>query len=188
MLFQLTPSAMPEGYGEALLPLVAAKAWLGVYHDDQDALIEALRDAGVDMTERYTSRYLAPREGLVIEFAGFGAGMRIPYGPAPVVTGIAYLDADGAEASIADGEWRVGVGGCLLPALGARWPVSSGTVSVTFDAGYAAGACPDGLLTAAKMFMSHLWVSGDAIAAEGLEGKLPGGFVAVAGMFRAPVI
>ena len=72
MLFQLTPSAMPEGYGEAVLPLAEAKAWARVLYDDEDTVLELLRDAAVDGVEQFTSLYLRPRAGIVATFAGSG--------------------------------------------------------------------------------------------------------------------
>lgn len=196
MLFQITPSAIPEGYGEALLPIDDAKAWLRVFDDEQDLLIAALRDAALDAVEQYCGVYLGPRTGMVASFAGFGTGMRVGRGPAAglAVTAVSYVDSAGVavemvapEEGVA-GDWRVAVGGSLVPAIGACWPVSYGPVTVTFDAGFAAGTAPPGLITAAKMFMATLFSNRETVVTGATVEELPLGFKMLCDQHRMPVI
>lgn len=179
MLFQITPSAVPNGYGEALLSLAACKAWLAVLEDDFDDLIAALRDAAIDTVEQYTGCYLAPRTGLVATFNAFdgAVAMRLGRGPEAsiVVQSVAYVDAAGAAVTMDDAAWRWTVAG-LRPAIGSTWPMDASQVAVTFSAGFAAGACPAGLLAAAKMFVAHLFANREAVITQGAAGELPLGF------------
>lgn len=192
MLFHVSPTALPEGYGDALLPLAACKAHLGLpaEADEFDGLIEALRDAAIDGVEQYANLYLGRRTGLEAVFSGFGPGMRLGRGPVGslAITTVAYLDGDSSPVSLVTGGWRLGVDDGLLPAIGTAWPVSHGPVTVTFDAGYPAGACPAGLLLAAKMFVAFLFANREALASDGLTGDLPGGVIWWCDRYRMPVI
>lgn len=190
MLFHLTPTAPAEGYGEALLPLVEAKAWVRVIADDDDDLIGALRDAAINMVEQYTGTRLALTTGLVARFEGFGPGMRMGVGPAASVDvqSVSYVDASGTTVTLADGAWRVAVDGALVPAIGTCWPVSSGPVTVTFDAGFAAGAAPSPLITAAKMFLAHLFENREAVVLGTITSEVPMGFMMLCAPYRMPVI
>lgn len=179
MLFQIAPSAVPEGYGEALLPLAACKAWLRILDDEFDPLIDALRDAAIDAVEQYTGCYLAPRTGLVATFAGLddAAPMRLGRGPEASISvqSVAYVDSTGAATAMDGSTWRWTVGG-LLPAIGTSWPIGASQVAVTFSAGFPAGTCPAGLITAAKMFVAHLFANPEAVVTQGAAGELPLGF------------
>lgn len=179
MLFQIAPSAVPDGYGEALLPLAACKAWLRILDDEFDPLITALRDAAIDAVEQYTGCYLAPRTGLVATFAGFdgAAAMRLGRGPEAsiAVQSVAYADSTGTAIAMDGSAWRWAVGG-LLPAIGTSWPSGASQVAVTFSAGFPAGTCPAGLITAAKMFLAHLFANPEAVVTQGAAGELPLGF------------
>jgi uncharacterized phiE125 gp8 family phage protein len=190
MLFTLTPSAPAEGYGEALLAIDAAKAWLRVDGDDEDDLIEALRDAAIDMVEQYTNVRLAPVSGLIARFAGFGARMRVGIGPVSTLTvsAIGYVDGAGEAQTIDAGGWRIDAGGDLMPAIGATWPQGGGEVTVTFSAGYPEGACPAGLIAAAKMFLAHLYRNREAVVVGAVSGELPLGFTTLCDRYRLPVL
>lgn len=188
MLFTLSPVAMEDGYGEAILPLADAKAHLRVEDDDsEDDLIAALRDASIDMVQQYTSLRLGRTEGIVATFEGFGRCMRMGVGPASTVevTGVSYIDSAGAQVDLVAGEgWQVGVGGALLPAFGATWPMTGGKVIVTFSAGYEPGSCPPSLVSAAKLMLGHLYANREAVVSSGASGELPLGVTTLCNLYR----
>lgn len=190
MLFTLTPAAQADGYAEAIVPLAEVKAWVRVVTDDEDVLIAALRDAAVDFVEQYCNVRLGPVTGLVATFAAFGGRMRPGIGPVSTVkvTAIDYVDADGAEAAIEGGGWRVGQAGDVLPAIGTAWPSGGSDVAVTFDAGYPAGACPPMLVTAAKMFVAFLYDAREGIIANGMTADAPLGVTRLCDRYRMPVL
>jgi len=190
MLFTLTPSAMPEGYGEALLPLDAVKAWCGVLSDDFDDLLKALRDASLQMVEQYCAVRLAPVTGQVATFATFGPRMRVGIGPIAtlVVTGISYTDRDGASVVLDAGGWRIDPSGSILPTYNSCWPTGASDVVVTFDAGYPEGAAPPALINAAKLFIAFLFSNRDTVVSNGISGDLPLGFTSLCDLFRMPGI
>jgi len=189
MLFTLSPSAMPAGYGEALLPLDALKAHLGVFADDDFELIAALRDVAIDAVEQYAQLRLARRTDMLITFDRFDPRMRLSVGPTASlqVTAIDYVDANGAAQSIADGVWRVAPDARLLPAIGTSWPAGATDVAVTFSAGFESGACPPGLIHAAKMFAAHLYANREAVTYSGLSvsaAEVPYGFAMLCDQYR----
>lgn len=187
MALSITPAAVPAGYGEALLPLSTVKAYLGVLSDDFDALIELLRDAGVDMVEKFTSCFLGPREGLVASFDGFACvPMRLGRGPemSLSVTGLSYIGSDGAAVAMADGSWVLDACGALVPAVGSAWPTSYGPVTATFDAGFAEGECPTALLQAVVMATAFIFTHRDEIMGDGLEWDIPRGVAIMAEPYR----
>jgi len=192
MLLQLTPQAMPEGYGEGLIPRSIAKAHLTIDAEvtEFDALIDVFRDAAIDAVEKYTNLFLAPRLGVVAGFSCFGPSMRVGRGPdaTVAVTAIGYVASDGTAAALVDGDWRVLPGGTLSPAIGTTWPRSYGGVTVTFSAGFPVGACPPGLLAAARMFMTHLWENREAVVTQGVNVELSLGFRTLCDLHRMPVL
>lgn len=189
MLFTLTPPAPGAGYGDALLPLPALKAWLRVDGDDEDELITALRDVAINAVEQYANLRMGPCQGLQATFQAFGRSMRMGLDPVAtlVVTAVSYLDRTGVSVDLTDGDWRIGSDGALLPAIGAQWPTGS-TVRVTFDVGFPADTCPPSLITAAKMFAAHLYSNREAVVFSGTAGELPLGFCMLCDPYRTPVL
>ncbi|MBA15564.1 MAG: hypothetical protein CMN73_04330 [Sphingomonas sp.] len=190
MLFHLTPAALPEGYAEALVPLADVKAHLRVDTDEEDALIAAMRDAGVDVVERYANLSMGPRTALAAVFDGFGPIMRIGIGPLATlsVTGVAYIDSDGSSVDLTSSDWRIDAGGGLIPAIGARWPATYGPVTVTYSVGFASGACPSALIAATKMFAAHLYLNREAVVQSGMAAEIPMGVTMLCDRYRVPVV
>lgn len=189
MLFEINPGLMPAGYGESILPLVAAKAHLRVVEDDDDDLIAALRDSAVDMIERYCSLYLARRTGLVWTGSGFSGRMHLGRGPDVEVTSVAYAGPLGS-VTLAPADWRLGVGGRLLPAFGGAWPGDcQGTVTVTFAAGYSdVAAQAPSLVAAVKMALTQLYDLRSAVVTGTIINELPFGVRAICDAVRMPVL
>ena len=189
MLFELKPGLVPEGYGESILSLAAAKAHCRVLTTDDDDLIEALRDAAVDAVEQMTMKYLAPRTGLIWVGAGFGADMVLGKGPDADITAIEYDDTAGVVQTLDAGAWRIGVHGRILPAVGTSWPSDcGGEVRITFDAGFAAGAVPGALVAAVRMLTVHFYDNREAVITGSIAVDVPFGVQQLVNLHRMPVI
>lgn len=186
MFFSLTPAALPVDYGSSIVSDAEVKAHLRVLHDDEDDLIGALRDAAVDMVEKYTNLRLLQQESLTATFAEFGERMRLPVGPLAhlAVTGIAYTDAAGDAATLTEAQWRLEPDGRIMPAHNAEWPDHLGPVTVTYTAGYPASECPSALKAAVKMFTAHLFVHREAVVTGTITAEIPLGFSAICGQYR----
>jgi len=190
MSFHLTPSPPVAGYGEALLPLAAAKAHLSIEADDtqDDALIESLRDAAIETVEQYCGIRLAPCTGIEAHFEAFAPKLRLGIGPAfsVSVTGISY-DVQGVTTVLDASAWRIAAGGALVPAAGTCWPYAD-AVMVTFDAGYPAGECPPALIIAVKMLVAHFYRNREAVAVGVTVAEMPLGVTVICGLYRMPVL
>ena len=97
MKFELSPYALPEGYGESIITLVEAKAHLYVEHDDDDALIGVLRDAAIEMTEQYNQVKLAPVSGLVWRSERLCSPLKLGVREVQSIEAIDYLDSEGVS-------------------------------------------------------------------------------------------
>lgn len=182
---------MPAGYGDAVLPIAAAKLHCRVSHDDEDDLIGALRDAAVDLIEQMSSVYLNPRTGLIWTGAGFGPSMRLGVGPVSAVTAISYVDASGADVALDSGAWRLGPRGEVLPAIGTEWPLDcAGPVTVTFNAGLATAATGPGprLVQAVRMMLAHFYDQREAVTGASVRMEVPLGVRQLVSSARVPVI
>lgn len=190
MLFELQPGALPDGYCESILSLAAAKAHLRVLHSSEDDVIEALRDAAVDMIEQMTSLYLARRDGLVWKSTGFGAGMVLGRGPRAEVASIAYDDTAGVEVVLAADDWRIGPHGRLLPGYGKSWPGNcGGEVRVTFSAGFDDVTTEKpALVTAVKMMLARLFDIRSDVVTGTIVADVPHGVAAICNLHRMPVV
>lgn len=190
MLFNLTQASVDDIYGDALFSLAAAKAHLRVDAADEDALIKALRNAAIDMVQRCAGVRLSFTTGMVAAFDKFGEGMRPGIGPAATiaVTAVSYIDSSGASVAMSAADWRVGVDGRLLPAIGKEWPAASGPVTVTFSAGFAPGQCPPALMAAVRLMLGHLYVNREAVSIGGTYAEMPLGVQTLCDQYRPSVI
>ncbi len=116
--------------------------------------------------------------------------MRMGIGPAATVqvTGISYIDADGADVAMSAGSWRLDVLGGLIPALNALWPTSYGPVTVTFTAGYEASNRPSSLVMAARMMLVQMFESWDVMLSGEVSIDAPKGFRFLCDQVRMPVV
>jgi uncharacterized phiE125 gp8 family phage protein len=126
---------------QPFVTLDEAKEHLRVLDEDSDALIEAYIAAAcahIDGPDGWLGRAIGVQE-LEVRGAFFG-GCRwtLPFPPVIEVTGVTYLDSDGAEQTLATDQYEVR-GREIVPAYGITWPsVRSDreSVRVAYSAGY----------------------------------------------------
>lgn len=178
MIFELLHSPYPDGYGEALLSLEACKEHLKVDSDDEDFLIEALRDAAIQVVELYCSVKLRATSGIEWRAAGFpsrsSAALSLSISPVSSIDAITWRNAAGDIVEGAVDAYRISPRGDVLPAIGTMWPVDvAGDVTVRFTAGY--GQAPPALLVAVRLFLGHLYKNREAVTDRGTEAEIPFG-------------
>jgi uncharacterized phiE125 gp8 family phage protein len=189
MIFTLDIAAMPAGYGEAILPVALAKAHLRVLEDDDDDLIEALRDAAIEMVEQYTGLVLGPRTGdgaLVwrAECLPVNGPVLLARRPIRSIVSITHLDAVGDEQAIDVDTVRIVDQDRIVPKW-KQWPSGvSGEVVVTFEAGLDQEAAPASLLAAARMFLATLYAQRETVVTGTIVGELPHGFKMLCAPYR----
>lgn len=186
---ELLPGPLPAEYGELLLPMNVCRSQLSLGDDvGDDDLIEVLRDASIDYVEQSCSLFLGRRTGVVVTAAGFPYSGRLGMdlrGPSPVVTAIEWLDTSGSPVIGTISDFHVGPRAQLLPAIGGRWPdTTGGGVRITFDAGYEPGAAPAGLLAAARLFLGHLYLNRESVIVGAPAQETPLGVRALCDMWR----
>lgn len=191
MRYELAPYALPDGYGESIIPLTAAKAHLHVDPDFDldDDLIAAMRDASIDMVQKYCSVLLAENTDLIWKSDHLQSPLNLGAAPVQEITTITYVDCDGEDASMDVADVRIAALGEVKPAVGKSWPANvGGDVNITFTAGYAAGEIPSALIAAAKLFLGHLYANREAVLVGTIASSLPMGFENLCGLYRRPVI
>ncbi|MFN6934939.1 MAG: head-tail connector protein [Tsuneonella sp.] len=167
--------------GETILPLEDAKAHLRVTHDDEDALIEALRDAACEYVERVSGVALADADYLW-EGSCFSRVSALPLRPVTAVGSVAYTDGDGASATYTGA--RI-VNGSVLPAFGESWPSAYGYAAITFSAGT---TCPPDLLAAVKLMLGHLYANREAVNIGNITSEVPLGVDALIQTYRKVMV
>jgi len=193
MSFTINPATPIDG--EAVLPLVDAKAHLRVLDDDEDALIEALRTAAIDWIERHCGVALGRRSFVLSHSDGgfWGAApLRLPIGPVISVEGVGYLDSAGTvQALVAVTDWRL-ASNALVPVAGGIWPATlcgPGAITVSFTAGYAdALAEAPALVAAVKMLLGHLYKFREAVISGVSISEVPFGVTALCAAYRGQVL
>lgn len=193
-VFSLDPSAVPEGYGEAILSLAAAKAHLRVTHDREDELIAALRDASIDLVERYCGISLGQKEFVWQGGPGcFVAGKPVALSVRPLIeiTAISARDSAGEAVMGIPADFAIGPHDRVQPLPGKSWPDASGGASISFTGGYGEGEAAKvvpGLLRAVCLFLGHLFEHREAVTMSGASGEIPLGVTALCSRYRLPVI
>lgn len=187
--FQLAPYALPGTYGEGVVPLADVKAHLGVLEDDFDDLIGVLRDAAIDMVERYCGVRLGLCEGLEWHAERLPHPVQLGVWPVAEVTGVSWLDSDGAVVTGDPAIWRVGVRDMLRLVPGQSLPGGvAGGVVITFTAGFDDTTRPAALVSAVKMFTAHLFANREAVVTGTISGEIPLGFRAMCNAYRMVTI
>lgn len=189
MRFELAPFDLAAGYGEGIVSLEDAKAHLRVLHDSEDDLIAALRDAAVDMVERYCGVRLGECAGLEWKAEGLSSPLRLGVWPVTAINSISWLDSDAATESGTVSDWRIGVRDELRLKPGKSLPstVSAG-VTVDFDAGFTDANRPPALVQAVKYFIAHLFANREAVTTGTISGEVPLGFRSMCAKYRMPSI
>lgn len=180
MHYSLDIAALPEGYGEALLPIAEAKAQLRVLEDDDDALIAVMRDAAIATVEDYTGLVLGPRTGLVWRAESlprYSNALNLGVRPATALQSVTYLDSIGAEQEVDVADLRIADQCRVMPVAGTSWPSDvSGGVVIAFDAGLEEGQAPPALISAARLMLGTLYQFRETVVSGTIVNELPLGF------------
>lgn len=170
--------------GDSIIPLADAKLHLRVTHDDEDSLIEALRDAAIGHVERVSGVALASGTWRWT-LSRFPSRIGLPIAPVTAVGDVTYLDAGGASQTYADARL---IDGCVYPAAGGSWPYAYNSVTVEFTAGLSdPGEAPE-LTAAAKLMLGHLYMNREAINIGNITTELPLGVAALIDTYRKVMV
>ena len=151
--------------GEAALPLAAAKAFLRIGHDGEDALVADLVASATAQLETATGLALVSRvlrQSWRCWPTGFGAfGALLRPGPARAPTGVTLIDEADSETDLSSLFELVGDRLCLKPSSWLPPIPLGGWVEVTFEAGFgAATGIPADLVQALKALLASAYQRG----------------------------
>lgn len=175
---------------DPVVSLAAVKRHLRVDFDDDNLVLEALRDAATDHLDGWggiLGRALV-RQTWRQDFGGFHAceKLRLPLVPVMSVDSVKYYDGDNEQQDLADSVWQI-LTDALGPYLALKpdqtWPSTysrADAVSVTFVAGYGDGEdVPHALQVA---ILTHTKMQYDPSTAEALKPL----YDALVGLYHRP--
>jgi uncharacterized phiE125 gp8 family phage protein len=175
----------------AIVPLNLAKSILRVDFDADDAVLSFYLDAAQAFIERHTRRYLSPRS-LIKHLRGFSSDeVTLPFPPFNSLTSITYRDTDGLTQSLTSANYILETSGAVtrvrfygdLPDLDEDEP----RVSITWSAGYAAGAVPTDLQLAVIRLAGTYYMNPEAVSMLNLM-QVPFGVKAVIDAWSLPTL
>lgn len=182
-------SVKPLDTPGVFLDLASLKHHTRVEHDADDDLIESLGAAAVDYFERACSITIAPRS-FVFTRDGFPAGpLRIPHPPTTAVSSIVYVGDDGQDRTLDAEHYAVDLSSPARVSPIAPWPATidrTGSVRVTYSAGYANEAAAPPLLVQGCYLMTGHWYSQRAATSDREAKTVPFAAQAIIELFQYP--
>lgn len=151
--------------------LAAVKHRLRIDGSADDDLLSALITSAREMAEHETGRALAEQTIDVVLDAFPCDGIRLMAVPAVSLVELAYLDAAGVQQtfdlndlvldSVSEPSW-------VLPEAGMSWPATAESINAVrlrYVAGYAAGQCPQSIVTWIIAMVGHWYKNRETVAA-----------------------
>ena len=140
--------------GQLPVELESAKAYLKIDEGSEDSTVVDLLGFSTDWFQSVTGRQLIHAQYRQ-RYGCFAEVMKISRPPLVTVDAVKYLDADGAEQTLATSEYEVNTGSLLGEvhrSYDGEWPAIRGgrwnSISIEFTSGY--GAAPGDVDTRAK--------------------------------------
>lgn len=164
--------------------LATAKAHLRVDHSSDDALITSLITAARLAAEDRLGRRLINQTWELVIDAFPSAEIKVGVLPVVSITSVKYIDAAGAEITLASDQYTLDADtlpGWLLPAYGVDWPATrdvANAVRVRFVCGYGADgtAVPQPIIQWMLLTIGTLYAHREAVVA-GQMAEVPRTFV-----------
>ena len=150
------PRNLVTGQTEPPVTTAEAKAHLRVTGEANDSKIDGLIDVATEWAETESRRALMPQTW-DFTFDCFSSIMEIPLPPLQSITSIKYIDADGAEQTLASSGYDVDTysePGRVSLAYNQSWPTirtQLNAVTIRAVCGYATGSIPPAITQAMKM-------------------------------------
>lgn len=141
----------------------AAKTYLRIEHDAEDALMGALLAAAIGHVEAFTGLLLL-RRAAVDRLPVSGAWQRLGVTPVHAITAVEGLPADGAAFALQPGGYALDIDGAGDGWIRVTEPGNAARIDVTVEAGFAPDwdSLPEPLRLAVLRLTGHLHVHRDA--------------------------
>jgi uncharacterized phiE125 gp8 family phage protein len=141
----------------------AAKTYLRIENDEEDASIAALMAASVRLGEGFLNQILLRRTG-VDRMSASTAWQRLGVTPVQAITGVVGIPADGATFALASDAYALDIDGAGDGWVRIITPGAAGRVDVTVEAGMASDwdSLPEPIRLGVLRLMGHLHAHRDA--------------------------
>lgn len=175
----------------SIVPVSLCKSILRVDFDADDAVLSFYLDAAQAFIERHTRRYLSPKS-LIKHLRSFPSDeVMLPFPPFNSLTSITYRDENGTTQSLTSSNYILETSGAItrvrfygdLPDLDEDEP----RVSITWSAGYAAGAVPKDLQLAVIRLAGTYYMNPEAVSMLNLM-SVPFGIKSVIDAWSCPTL
>lgn len=166
---------------------IEAKKHLRVFHDEDDAEIDAMVAAATASIEgpNGIGVALSPQTWR-LSLDHFPCEIVIPLGPVTAVTSVSYVDADGAPATVPALRFDLDANPTRIwPARDVAWPsvtCEPGAVKVTFVCGYP--TLPQDLRWAILLLVGHFYEHREAVTTDLKAVDLPMGVASIIERYR----
>lgn len=178
LTIQTTATGDPVTYAEA-------KVHLRLDDDDEQTLITDLITVGTKSAESFTGRQFM-RATYDLDLPGFPAEIKLRKNPVVSISSIIYIAATGNIATMTATDYQTDLKSepaTIKPRFGGSWPSTRGdtynAVTVRFVAGYSTtttsqeDAVPEGLKSAIKFHVAHLFENREPVVVGTIVSKLP---------------
>lgn len=170
-----------------VVSVVEAKRHLRVFHDDDDADIEAMVASAEAAIEGPTGIGVAlSPQTWRLSLDRFPCEIIVPLGPVTAVTSVGYVDANGSDATVTGLRFDLDSSPLRIwPARGTAWPSATcepGAVKVTFVCGYV--DLPKDLRWAILLLVGHLYENREAVTTDLKAVDLPMGVSSILERYR----
>jgi uncharacterized phiE125 gp8 family phage protein len=160
----MTP-AFPEGVIAAARD--AAKAYLRIGNDGEDALIDSFAASALALGEAFTGTAWIAREGWQDVLPASRAWQQLLAGPVSAITAVEGLPSEGDAHALAAEDYAIDIDADSCGWVRVVAPSEAGRIRVTFGAGAAAGwgDLPPPMAQGAVLLIAHLFEHRDGDAA-----------------------
>jgi uncharacterized phiE125 gp8 family phage protein len=169
------------------ISLAEARAHLRVTDNEEDGLIAGYMRAALQFVETHLARALVNRTyDLKLDWcwplnACGRRSIELPMPPAVSITSISYVDAEGANQTLASTEYQFAQPlqiGTIFEAYGKTWPTirqQPEAITVRFVAGYgaAASAVPEPIRQAMLLLVGHWYANREPVIVGSTVAELP---------------
>jgi len=175
----------------AVVPLNLAKSILRVDFSEDDAVLSFYLDAAQQFIERHTRRFLTPTAKSIVLRGWPEHEVTLEHPPFGSLTSITYKDKAGATTSLPSSSYELMIDAALarvrfyedLPDLHEDTP----RVTITWSAGYAAGAVPKDLQLAVIRLAGTYYMNPETVSMLNLV-QVPFGVRAVIDAYAVPTL
>lgn len=144
-----------------------AKAHARIDGTDEDTLIPVYIAAARDHVELYCGVRFAQRTGVALKCDSFDDLARLPEAPVTAVSGITYIDTDGATQTLSTDVYELrdnGIEASVVLKYNQVWPAIQAGSRITVTATIGSATVPGAVTSALLLLFGHLYANREAVS------------------------